>query len=143
MAISTYKTYLMHKGSTASAYEKLIDISEFPDLGGDPEMIDVTTLSDPMKVFVLGIQGNDGFKFSGNYSHADYAKVKALEGAEQQFAVWFGATTSNNVDTPTGSDGKYSFKGYIGVYVAGGGVNDKVGLNITIAPTTRVSDETT
>lgn len=141
MAISTYKTYLMHKGSTASAYSKLIDISEFPDLGGDPEMIDVTTLSDPMRVFVPGIQGSDGFKFSGNYTHTDYATLKALEGTEEQFAVWFGATTSNNVDTPTGSEGKFSFKGYITTYVTGGGVNDKVGLSITIAPTTRVSDD--
>ena len=143
MAISTYKTYLMHKASGATAYSKLIDISEFPDLGGDPELIDVTTLSDPMKVFVLGIQGNDGFKFSGNYSHTDYSTIKGLAGAEQQFAVWFGATTANNVDTPTGSEGKYSFKGYIDCYISGGGVNDKVGLSITIAPTTRVSDETT
>jgi len=46
MAISTYKTFLMHEQS--GTYEKLIDIKEFPDLGGAPEMIDVTTLSDKM-----------------------------------------------------------------------------------------------
>ena len=32
MAISTYGIYLMHKTSTT--YEKLIDIKDFPDLGG-------------------------------------------------------------------------------------------------------------
>jgi hypothetical protein len=32
MAISTYKAFLMKKG-TGDAYEKLIDIKEFPDLG--------------------------------------------------------------------------------------------------------------
>ena len=35
MAISTYKAFLMHKGSGVSdEWEKLIDIKDFPDLGG-------------------------------------------------------------------------------------------------------------
>ena len=45
MATSTYMTFLMHKSADAGDWEKLLDITEFPDLGGDPEMIDVTTLS--------------------------------------------------------------------------------------------------
>ena len=36
MAISTYKIFLMQKNT--SAWEKLIDIKEFPDLGGEPEI---------------------------------------------------------------------------------------------------------
>ena len=39
MAISTYKVFLMKKGTTGNTYEKLIDIKEFPDLGGDPEKV--------------------------------------------------------------------------------------------------------
>lgn len=36
--ISTYKTYLMYKAtSAATQYTKLIDIKNFPDLGGEPE----------------------------------------------------------------------------------------------------------
>ena len=46
MAISTYMTFLMHKKETA--WEKLLDITEFPDLGGDPELLETTTLSDKM-----------------------------------------------------------------------------------------------
>ena len=46
MAISTYKIFLMKKST--STYEKLIDIKEFPDLGGAPEMLETTTLSDNM-----------------------------------------------------------------------------------------------
>ena len=34
MATSTYMTFLMHKKD--STYEKLIDITEFPDLGTYP-----------------------------------------------------------------------------------------------------------
>lgn len=45
MAISTFKTFLMHK-KEASTYEKLVDITEFPDLGSDPELLETTTTSD-------------------------------------------------------------------------------------------------
>ena len=44
MAISTYKIFLMQKKE--NAWEKLIDIKEFPDLGGTPEMLETTTLTD-------------------------------------------------------------------------------------------------
>lgn len=57
MATSTYMTFLMHKNN--STYEKLIDITEFPDLGTDPEMLETTTLSDRMQTFIMGIEGNE------------------------------------------------------------------------------------
>ena len=40
MAISTYKVFLMHKASGSDSYEKLIDIKDYTDLGGAPEMLD-------------------------------------------------------------------------------------------------------
>ena len=53
MAISTYKVFLMKKST--STYEKLVDIKEFPDLGGEPEMLETTTLSDNMQTYIAGI----------------------------------------------------------------------------------------
>lgn len=140
MAISTYKTYLMHKGS-GSEYTKLLDIVSFPDLGGEPETIDTTTLSDPMRTFILGIQATDKMTFECNYSSEDYDKIVALREKEVDLAVWFGATTAGNVDTPDGSKGKFSFKGYIDVYVSGGGVNEAVKMNVVTAPSTRIIKE--
>ena len=58
MAISTFKTFLMHK-KEASTYEKLVDITEFPDLGSDPELLETTTTSDRMKTYILGILGKN------------------------------------------------------------------------------------
>lgn len=47
---TTYQTYLMHGTGTGTVtYSKLIDIKEFPDLGGTPEAVEVTTLSDSMR----------------------------------------------------------------------------------------------
>lgn len=137
MAISTYKIFLMKKN--LETYEKLIDIKDFPDLGGEPEMLETTTLSDGMQTFIPGIQKADGLTFTANYTKADYDKIKKLEGEEADYAVWFGATVSGSTVTPTGTDGKYEFKGIPSVYVNGGGVNEVVGMTITIAPTSPIT----
>lgn len=143
MAISTYKTFLMYKASGGSTYSKLIDIKDFPDLGGEPEMLDTTTLSDGARTYIPGIQSQEAMTFTANYTSADYATVKALEGTEQDFAVWFGGTVSNGVATPTGSDGKFEFKGKLVVFVSGGGVNEPVNMTISIAPSTEIHVPTT
>ena len=139
MAISTYKSFLMYKAAGQSTYSKLIDIKDFPDLGGTPEMLDATTQSDAARVYLLGIQETEALTFTANYMLGDFQKVKALEGSEQEFAVWFGGTVNNGIATPTGSDGKFIFKGYITVTKTGGGVNEVQNMTITIAPTTVIA----
>lgn len=137
MAISTYKIFLMKKGE--SAYEKLIDIKEFPDLGGAPEMLETTTLSDKMQTYIPGIQSLDSLEFTANYTLEEYKKLKAMEGTEFDFAVWFGGTETGGVLTPTGDAGKFSFKGQLSVYPVGAGTNEVVDMNITIAPSTVIT----
>lgn len=137
MAINTYKTFLMIKKE--SDWEKLIDIKDFPDLGGAPEMLETTTLSDCMQTHIPGIQSLDSLEFSTNYSLNDYKKLKALEGKEYEYAVWFGGNELGTTLTPTGSEGKYKFKGILSVYPSGAGVNEVVGMPITIAPSTSIT----
>ena len=138
-AISTYKVFLMHKTSGGSSYTKLVDIKEFPDLGGEPEMLETTTLSDKMQTYIAGIQSLEGLSFTANYDKTDFASLKALEGKQEQFAVWFGGTEAGGMVTPDGSNGKFSFKGELSVYPVGGGVNEVVDMNITIAPSTVIA----
>ena len=138
MAISTYKVFLMHKESSGETYSKLIDIKEFPDLGGEPEMLETTTLSDNMQTYIAGIQSMDGLSFSANYDMTEYKKLKALEGKKESYAVWFGGTESSGTVTPDGSNGKFAFDGELSVYPVGGGVNEVVGMNITIAPSSPI-----
>lgn len=137
MAISTYKIFLMMKNS--STYEKLIDIKDFPDLGGSPEMLETTTLSDKMQTYIPGIQSLDALEFTANYTKEDFTKLKALEGQEKEFAVWFGGTEEGNVLTPTGTDGKFQFKGQLSAFPVGGGVNEIVDMTVTIAPSTPIT----
>ena len=135
--ISTYKTYLMYKATTtATEYTKLVDIKSFPDLGGEPERIDVTTLSDKIRKYTPGVQDLSSFTFNCNYIAADYVKLAALEGKQTDYAIWLGAETNNNIDTPDGSNGKWSWTGDVSVFKAGGDVNASQDMTVTMYPST-------
>ena len=138
MATSSYKTFLMKKG-TGEAYEKLVDIKDFPDLGGAPEMLETTTLSDNMQTFIEGIQSQDALEFTANYDLDTYTTLNGLKSKETEFAVWFGGTGDGDSLTPTGTEGKFEFKGYLTPRVVGKGVNEVREMIISIAPSTPIT----
>lgn len=140
MARSTYGTYLMKgTGSGTITYSKLVDIKTFPDIDGSPEMLDTTTLSDGSRTYIPGIKDTGGgLEFQANYTKTDYSALKALEEVETDFSIWLGHDSSKN---PDGHDGKFSFKGYLSVGLAGGNVNEVNNMTITIAPTTEIEFE--
>lgn len=133
MAISTYGIYLM-KGTKGTGetitYSKLIDIKDFPDLGGAPEMLETTTLSDAMQTYIEGIQSSDALEFSANYTKEDFASCNDLKGIRTPYAVYFGED---------GTNGKFEFEGYLSARVNGGGVNEVVGMTVSIAPATPIT----
>jgi len=141
MAISTQNVFLM-KGTTAQStttWTKLVDIKDFPNLGGEPEQLETTTLSDKMRTYIPGIQSTEALTFNANYDETTYDALALLEGVEGDYAVWLGASETGGVVTPTGNDGKFSFKGKLNVYVAGGGVNEVISMVITITPSTIIT----
>lgn len=135
MATSTMFTYLMVKGESGSTYTKLVDIKDFPDLGGAPETLETTTLSDKMQTNILGIQSMDAMEFTCNYTPEDYAKLDAIALADKDFAIWFGNGSSGQ---PDGNLGKFEFKGQLSVYIAGAGVNAVREMKVSIAASTEV-----
>lgn len=128
----------MHS-TDGTAYEKLVDIKEFPDLGSVPPTVDITTLSDNQKMYLNDIKDPGSLEFNCNYDKEDYAKLKALEGKKgHKFAIWFGASTAAGVDTPDGNDGKYEFEGELTVWIKGGSVSAAVDMGVAIAPSTEI-----
>lgn len=68
--------------------------------------------------------------------------MKALEGKTEGYAVWFGGTDNEDgTVTPTGTDGKFSFEGQLAIHITGGKVNEVVGMSLTIAPSTVITEE--
>lgn len=140
MATSTYKSFLMYKPTAGNSdWTKLLDTKSYPDLGGTPELLETTTQSDPSRTNIFGIQNSDSMDYNSNYDPVLYNQIKQMEGTEYDFAEWFGGTEENGVVTPTGSDGKFSFKGYPSVYVTGKGVNEVREMTVSIARTTPIT----
>ena len=141
-AINTYQTYLMYRTTTAGTYAKLIDITSFPDLIPPKERIDVTTLSDYMRTYINGIGDTSEMSFNANYTPANYSAVKALEGHQYEYAVWFGASGDAGSEVPDGHMGVFEWTGDISAGISGGGVNEAVGMTINCTPATVITFKT-
>lgn len=136
--ISTYQTYLMVKKTSAGSYEKVIDITSFPDLIPPRERIDITTLSDYMRVYINGIGDTAEQTYGANYTVENYQAIVDLEGHQYDYALWFGASGEAGSEVPDGHYGKFAWTGDISAGVNGGGVNEAVGMSITCTPATPI-----
>ena len=123
-ATNTYRTYLLYKDG--GSFTKLIDIVDFPDLRGEPEMLDATTLSDPHQVNIPGILQSESKQFTANFDLANYQTLVGLEGTEREYAVFMGVN---------GSMGAFYAKGYLTAIPLGGGSNAVRQMRITLALT--------
>lgn len=147
MAISTYNTFLMVKGTSGNTYTKVVDIKAFPDLGGDPETLETTTMTDAMQTFILGLQSNEALEFTANYTLTDYQAVAALAGVQKEYAVWFGnddninKTDADPTAATAGNMGKFKFSGQLSVRVNGASVNEVVEMTISIIPNSSITFE--
>ena len=137
---NTYMTFLMYKASSSSTYTELLPIKDYPDFLNDINTIDVTNLEQSMHTYILGLADTGGsMDFTANYIKSDYSAVKALEGTEYDFAIWFGGTVSGTTVTPVGDDGKWSFSGYVKAGIVGKGADDAREMQVHIAPTTDIT----
>ena len=125
MAINTYGITLKW-GEAAATVEKVVDIKDFPDLIGEPEMLETTTLSDAAVTNIPGIKSSDMLTFTCNYTKADFTAVNAEAGKPLHYALEF-------------SDGsKFTWQGQHTCGLPGKGVNEVVEFTINIAASSAV-----
>lgn len=142
--ISTYQTYLMYRSTTTGTFTKVIDITSFPDLVPPKDKIDITTLSDYMRVYINGIGDTaSDMSFGANYTVANYSTVVALEGHQYEYAVWFGASGEAGAEVPDGHNGKFSWTGEVSAGISGGGVNEAVGMTVSATPSSVITFSST
>lgn len=130
MAVSTQGVTLKW-GTSAAALTKTVDIKDFPDLGGAPEMLETTTLSDQMQTYIMGIQSADMMEFTCNYTKADFQAVLADANTNLYYALDFG------------TEGTFQWQGQHSAWVVGAGVNAVTEFKIGIAPSTKPTLKTT
>lgn len=126
-AISTYGITLKW-GSSSGSLSKKIDIKDFPDLGGAPELLETTTLSDAAQTFINGIQTLSAMEFTANYTKEDFETVLADANTPLHYSLEFGED---------GDEGIFEWQGEHDVWVTGAGVNAPVEMKISIAPSTK------
>lgn len=126
MAINTYGVEL-HWGESAEEVAKVIDIKDFPDMIGEPEMLETTTLSDAAQTNIPGIRSADTLTFTYNFTKEDFGKVEADAGKPLHYALIF-------------SDGsKFTWQGQHTSGLPGKGVNEVIEATVNIAASTAVT----
>lgn len=130
MASTTKNTYLKDGGVASGAATWTADpptpIKDYSDLDGAPNMVDITDLSDEVARQIPGVKSADAWKFKANYDKTIYTALKALEGIEHHYAVWFGTD---------GAEGKITTTGFLTVSILGAGVDNPREMEINIART--------
>ena len=130
MSISTYGVALKW-GETSAAVEKVVDVKDFPDMLGENELLETTTLSDSMQVHIPGIKSSDTLSFTCNYTKTDFTAVN--EDAEKPLFYELSF-----------SDGsKFTWQGQHTCGLPGKGVNEVIEFTINIAASTPVVFTTT
>ena len=126
MAISSFGVTLKW-GESAETVEKVVDIKDFGDLIGEPNLLETTTLSDSQVTNIPGILSGDSIPFTCNYTKADFDKVYADKGKPLFYELDF-------------SDGSaFTWQGQHTVGLPGKGVDEVLEFTINCAASTPVT----
>ena len=121
---------LQWSATSTGSFAKVNGLFEFPDLGAEPEMIDVTNLSDANMKYIHGLKDYGsltfGFIYDGEGSASNYKTLKDLEGTKTYWKVVIPG--ADNGDEVT-----FSFSGEPAVWMSGTGVNSRLEFQLSIA----------
>lgn len=120
--ISTYNTTLTVGGTN-------VPIKDFPDMGSDPETIDVTTLYDDQFKYIAGIKGSGALSFNANYDKSVYTTLDGYTTA--------GVAKACVLTLQDGST--LTWSGFVSVRITGKGVNEGVEMSVTVVPSTGIT----
>ena len=120
MAVISKGIKLSYKSS--SAFVELTNLQEIPDLGGDVEAIEITTLADAAHMYTDGLKNyGDSLAFKFLYEGAQFETLNGLTGVNE----W-------KVDLPDGAS--CSFSGSSSVKLDGVGVNAALTYTLAVKP---------
>ena len=105
-----------------TSYTDLTDLQEIPELGGEAEAIEITTLADAAHIFTDGILNyGDSLTFKFLYSKVQFTTLSELDGA-----IRWKVTLPDNASC--------SFEGTCSVKLDGVGVNSPLTYTLSIKP---------
>lgn len=122
MAVISKGITLSYKSGEAQQYTALTNLQEIPELGGDSEAIEITTLADAAHMYTDGIKNyGDSLEFKFLYDKTQFTTLNALTGS-----------VSWQVKLP--DDATCSFTGTGSVKMDGVGVNAALTYTLAVKP---------
>lgn len=107
-------------------FVELTDLQEIPDLGGEVEAIEITTLADAAHMYTDGIKNyGDSLDFKFLYKSAQFTTLNGLDGSVE----W-------KVELPDGE--ACTFGGTCSVRLDGVGVNAALTYTLSVKPNTEM-----
>ena len=126
MAVISKGITLSYKNGDASEFKKLTNLQEIPELGGDVEAIEITTLADAAHMYTDGIKNyGDSLAFKFLYAGEQFGLLNSLTGSQE----WL-------VALPDGET--CAFSGTCSVKLDGVGVNAALTYTLAIKPNTEM-----
>lgn len=118
----SYKT-----GTTGTTYTQLTDLQEIPELGGDTEAIEITTLADAAHTYTDGIKNyGDALAFKFLYDSTQFETLNGLTGVQGWKVTLPDSTTC-------------TFSGACSVKLDGVGVNAALTYTLSIRPSSEMA----
>lgn len=131
MAITTANTILKVADEQGGVFEKLVDITDYPDLGSEPNKLDTTDLSATKYMTnILGLQEAPDLEFEANYTLAKYTEIAAMQNDVKWFNLELGAD---------GVDGIFEWSGSVQIFKNGGGVDEVRKMTIVLSAATPIN----
>lgn len=122
MAVISKGITLSYKSGGESQYTALTNLQEIPELGGDSEAIEITTLADAAHMYTDGIKNyGDSLEFKFLYDKTQFTTLNSLTGS-----------VSWQVKLP--DDATCSFTGTGSVKMDGVGVNAALTYTLAVKP---------
>ena len=113
---------LSYKTSSASDFTQLTNLQEIPELGGETEAIEITTLADDAHMYMDGIKNyGDSIAFKFLYDKTQFETLTGLTGTVNWKVTLPDTTTC-------------TFSGTCSVKLDGAGVNAALGYTLSIKP---------
>lgn len=120
---------LSYKAGSASSYTDLTNLQEIPDLGGNADSVEVTTLDDAAHMYINGLKDyGDSLDFTFLYDKTQYTTLNGLSGS-----------VSWKVTFPGTGGATFSFDGEPSVRINGVGVNDAITYTLSVKPSSAIT----
>lgn len=127
MSVISKGITLSYKNGDGTEFTKLTNLQEIPELGGETESIEITTLEDVAHMYTDGIKNyGDNLSFKFLYEDEQFTTLNGLTGSQ----IW-------KVELPDGAT--CTFSGTSSVKLDGAGVGVALTYALSIRPNTEMT----